>query len=425
MIDQQQDHLALVSPLLRRLRQAIIESPVSAPNLTNSFWKDIATSGSPIIEPSAESDASLVTWVYRELNRPIASIVIVDPFSWKHPETRQFARLDGTDIWFLTWTVRNDLRGTYSFRISWVDGEVSDGQTDPLGRSRDSHGQLQGSGTSVLVMPNAAPLSWRYTHDSVPRGTAHSHRFRSRILDNERSIWVHTPADYDVGQASCPFIVIFDGEEPNHPAPELIDNLIAAGKIPPTVAILVDQIGMRDVELLGNPEFSRAIATELIPWLRTEYRISSDPADAILNGGSYGGLCSAYTALHHPDVFGNVIMHSPSCWVHPRVTSIWKERKGDMTPFPVGDPADTPLLIQEFRNNDRQPVRIWHEVGTVENGPPPARIWQTFGNRWLHDILVLKGYDTAYREYVGGHDQAWWRGTLADGLLWVFGQPEE
>jgi hypothetical protein len=54
------------------------------------------------------------------------------------------------------------------------------------------------------------------------------------------------------------------------------------------------------------------------------------------------------------------------------------------------------------------------------NGPPPAQIKRSFGHRWLHDVLVSKGYDTVYREFAGGHDAAWWRGTFADALLWVF-----
>lgn len=386
-----------------------------------AFWEEREREGTPLIEPADDDNVSLVTWLWREGERAIASVEVIEPFSWKDRSARQLTKLGDTDIWYLTWRVRSDLRGAYGFRILWADGEESRDVVDPLARVYEGDGWHAEEGrTSVLVMPNAAPLIWRYADASVPRGRQQEHLFRSDILGNERRIWVHTPANYDKSAGPYPFIVIFDGEEPGYPGPEVIDNLIAAGKIPPLVAIMVDQIEIRDQELPGNPDFSRALATELVPWLREEYNLAADPADAILNGGSYGGFCSAYTALHHPDVFGNVIMHSPSAWMHPQLMETWEQKQGDMTADPVGQPADIPYLIQQFRDTERQPIRIWHECGAVENGPAPARIWQTFGNRWLHDILRLKGYDTTYREYIGGHDHAWWRGTIADGLIWVF-----
>lgn len=410
----------IISPRLRSLAESITSAPDQSERLLQEFWAVVQQEGTPLIEPSDTPNACLVTWLYREGDREVAGVELSEPFSWRGSDARQLANLAGTDIWYLSWNVRNDLRGGYGFRVMWADGSEPGHGSDPLAREYEGDGWEEEGRTSVIAMPEAAPLTWRHADPSVPRGTMHDHTYRSDILNNERKILVHTPATYDATSGPYPFIVIFDGEEPGHAAPEVIDNLIAAGKIPPLVAILVDQLEIRDVELPGNPDFSRAIATELIPWLRQEYNLSSDPRDAILNGGSYGGFCSAYTALHHPDVFGNVVMHSPSSWMHPNVTRTWAERKGDMTAEPVGTPADVPLLIQEYLSAEPVPIRIWHECGGVENGPAPARIWQTFGNRWLHDILRLKGYDTTYREYIGGHDHVWWRGTIAEGLIWVF-----
>ncbi len=114
-------------------------------------------------------------------------------------------------------------------------------------------------------------------------------------------------------------------------------------------------------------------------------------------------------------------MQSGSCWMHPSVLGGYVDPTGKPAPLPVGEGAQVPSIIAAYQAADAVPVRIYQECGTVENGPPPARIWQTFGNRWFHDLLELKGYDTVYREYVGGHDDAWWRGTFADGLIWLFG----
>jgi enterochelin esterase-like enzyme len=45
-----------------------------------------------------------------------------------------------------------------------------------------------------------------------------------------------------------------------------------------------------------------------------------------------------------------------------------------------------------------------------------------FINRELRDILLVKGYPVTYREFYGGHDYFYWRGSLADGLIALLGQ---
>jgi enterochelin esterase family protein len=36
--------------------------------------------------------------------------------------------------------------------------------------------------------------------------------------------------------------------------------------------------------------------------------------------------------------------------------------------------------------------------------------------------LRAKGYEVRYQEFAGDHDYINWRGTLADGLIWLFGR---
>jgi enterochelin esterase family protein len=41
--------------------------------------------------------------------------------------------------------------------------------------------------------------------------------------------------------------------------------------------------------------------------------------------------------------------------------------------------------------------------------------------RALRDVLLAKGYEVHYQQFVGGHDGLSWRGTLADGLIALLG----
>ena len=40
----------------------------------------------------------------------------------------------------------------------------------------------------------------------------------------------------------------------------------------------------------------------------------------------------------------------------------------------------------------------------------------------MRDVLLAKGYEFNYQQFVGGHDYLSWRGTFADGLLALIGR---
>ncbi len=414
---------SLISPRLRRLERDLADDDAGRDDLIEQFWNEMATAGTPFVEAiPGDSNVALVTFLWRETG-PTRAVRLYEPVSWRPVEERMLERMSGTDIWHLTWKMSTTLRAGYGFSVVPAGDDLPSEQwpettCDPLNRHLRPSDWRAGAMESTLVMPDAEELPWDLTGDERLAGELHEEVFTSEILGNERPVWIYTPPGYDSTGSRYPLVVIFDGES-FHGAPRALDALISAGELPPMVAVLVNQIEIRDVELPCNPEFSRAMAQELVPWVRSNWNVTSDPAGTVLNGCSFGGLCSAYTALKHPEVFGNVVMQSGSCWYHPSVIDAYRSGASP-DEMVVGQPAATPTIITEYMASEPVPVRIYQECGNVENGPPPARIWQIFGNRWLHDILVLKGYDTYYREFNGGHDDMWWRGTFADGMRWVF-----
>ena len=60
----------------------------------------------------------------------------------------------------------------------------------------------------------------------------------------------------------------------------------------------------------------------------------------------------------------------------------------------------------------------------IVRGPVLGRAWDGTleSNRHMRDVLLAKGYDVHYREFVGGHDYLSWRGLLADGLISLIGK---
>src|SRR6266498_1466790 len=114
-------------------------------------------------------------------------------------------------------------------------------------------------------------------------------RFKSQILNAEYSLSLYTPAGYEQNRRRCWLVIAFDGGFRRMDV--TLDNLLAAGKIPPLVVAGVQNISsqtrMRDLDC--SDEFASFLAKELVPWARKTYRVYNDPAHTIVGGMSLGG----------------------------------------------------------------------------------------------------------------------------------------
>jgi enterochelin esterase-like enzyme len=257
---------------------------------------------------------------------------------------------------------------------------------------------------SVVELPAAPVQPWLAPRADANHGELVQQQRRSEILDNERRIWVYTPPGYQPDDEPYPLLVLFDGDVVRGPIPfpTILDNLIDDGRIPPMVAVLVDSLTqeVRNRELPCGAAFLEYLTDELLPWARTQYRITTDPARTIVAGQSHGGQAAAFAALRRPDVFGNVISQSGSFWWSP------------------DDDHEHEWLTRQYAASERRPVRIYLDVGLLERGPAPDDGPSLLvANRHLRTILQTKGYDLTYTEFNGAHDYICWRGSLADALI--------
>ena len=96
-------------------------------------------------------------------------------------------------------------------------------------------------------------------------------------------------------------------------APQTLDALIRAGRVPPIAAIFLEGSDDRFQDIATTRRMADSIAREVLPWAKTALD-SVDARHTIVAGYSASGLASAYAAFVHPDVIGNLLSQSGAHW---------------------------------------------------------------------------------------------------------------
>ena len=413
MILPAQTEVKYDSPRLMTLAKELKSGKKSA---TEEFWKDM-DGKAPLIEPIADEKENFwVTYLWRS-GKEIGNVLVTGGYPTGNFQ-KTLLRMADTDIFYLTERIPKDARYIYTFVVTKSIQKPPSGskepetvtvamsEPDPLNPNYYVFG-------SVCELPGALPQPWSKPLPGVAAGQLEDHIIKSSILKQDRKITVYTPAGYKKTEKPYGLVVFFDGllEFPAVPAAVILDNLIAKGKIPPVVAATIHNISgkTRSPDLSCSKDFADFLATEMVPWIRKNYHVTSDPQQTTIQGISLGGLMSFYVGLKHSEVFGNVLAQSSSLWYYPK----WFD-----TTLPPHS-SDRGWLSRQYALSPKLNLRIWMEVGRFETDYQFDMIRE---NRRMRDVLEAKGYPVAYSEYNGGHDYVTWRGTLADGLIALLGK---
>lgn len=223
-----------------------------------------------------------------------------------------------------------------------------------------------------------------------------------------RQIWIYTPRDYDARRAQAyPLIVAFDGVEyrDTMPLPLILDTLTARGRIPPCVAVLIDngEGGVRIADLGNAAKMVQFLERQLMPFMRSNYRVATDAHRVIVTGSSAGGLAAAFVAFERSDLFGNVLSQSGAFWRGAEASNA----------------APYEWLTAQIAAAPKKDVRFFLDVGELEDHATLGGSGPNFrdANRRLRDALKARGYEFTYTEVPNGqHAPAYWMTRLPVGI---------
>lgn len=181
----------------------------------------------------------------------------------------------------------------------------------------------------------------------------------------------------------------------------VIDNLVHRGEMPVTIGVFVDpgQPGHRNAEYdAADDTYATFLLTEVLPRVREVHRISDDPQQWAIAGGSSGGNCAFTVAWHRPDRFRRVLTFLAS-----------------FTQMPGGNPYPELIRVQASK-----PLRIYMQAATRDLGwDRPEMNWFS-SNLQVAAALAERGYDHRLVLGDGGHNPNHGGAILPNALRWLW-----
>jgi enterochelin esterase family protein len=237
----------------------------------------------------------------------------------------------------------------------------------------------------------------------------------------ERHVYVYIPKQYVPG-TPVPFMVVQDGRSYVKRMVNIMDNMIAAKRLPPMVLVLADSGGsdaqgsQRGLEYDSlSDRYSNWVEQELLPAVSQRYGVTftGDPEGRATMGGSSGAAAAWTMAWYHPERYRKVLSYSGTF-----VNQAWPP-----------DPK-TPRGAWEYHATmipkaAKKPIRIWMEVGEKDNRfDNPEDTWHNWplANNRMAEVLKKKGYDYRYVFAMGGGhvDNRVVMQTLPAALEWLW-----
>lgn len=253
------------------------------------------------------------------------------------------------------------------------------------------------------------------------------HELRSEIMGNSRLLRVWVPPGYDgTGAISYPVLYLNDGQNlfesttafagEHWQVGETASRLIAENKIRPLVIVGIDNTKNRAAEYIPyksrDPRILRPkgksypdfLQREIMPFIEDRYPVAGSPENTGLGGSSLGGLITLYTELAAPNVFGRLLIESPSLFVAER------------------------QIIEDARRFQTWPSRVYLGMGTQEVGNVEKDAKILGDLRELETILRQADFDERSEKHLlkvrivdgATHRESAWAARLPEALEFLY-----
>lgn len=292
---------------------------------------------------------------------------------------------------------------------------------------------------AVLSIPSGSGTN---TATATAVGTITATGFTSKVLAEKLNYNVYLPAGYDESKDRYPVIYLLHGRGDTMSAwtqvKSDLDSMIAAGEIPPTIAIMPDAPWSSAANYYVDSAYKGAVPgrpvesafiTDLIPHVDKTYRTIATRTGRAIAGYSMGGYGAMRYSLAYPKLFAASIVLSPADYTPlPPTGSSAREfgayGKGKKLFVPaIYKSLNYPALFPSFIKT-KLTTHMFIAAGDDEyKEPDPKDVDHDIdfeAHKLYNAAIRVPGISAQLRIVNGGHDWGTWEPTFVEGAKYIF-----
>ncbi len=247
----------------------------------------------------------------------------------------------------------------------------------------------------------------------LPKVHLISEEFEIPQLNKTRRIWALLPYDYEESKETYPVLYLQDAQNLFNEKAKYgnweIDKKLAVMseyKIGKIIVIAIehaehDRIKEYNVgkTLLGvgqGKKYIRFITDTLKPFVDKNFRTKPEREFTGIGGSSMGGLVSIFSGLMYPEVYGKLMIFSPSLWVIPKM---------DFNNIDFSEPGDTKIYL--YAGGDESATMIEH-------------VKKFKKNMIQNEFVTSKMKINLSINMLGKHNETYWSDEFPKAIEWLF-----
>jgi enterochelin esterase-like enzyme len=269
-----------------------------------------------------------------------------------------------------------------------------------------------------------------FTALAQQHGTTEVHGYKSSVLGKDVNYAVYLPPGYSPDTRKYPILFLLHGYSGNHLSwlnegamGKITDELLDKNEITPLIIVTADvgnswYINAAD----GSGRYEDMYINEFIPLMESRYGAIGGKNGRFIGGLSMGGYGSLLYAIKYPEMFSVCIAMSPAVFTDEEFV---ERIKGKGTNFNMNS-------LYGVKNATMS--ELWKQnsiINSVKTIPDKNKNTVYFyidcgdddflykGNSTLHIVMRDRKIPHEYRVRDGGHEWAYWRQCLHDGLIYI------
>lgn len=300
----------------------------------------------------------------------------------------------------------------------FTKGDWSEVEIDQYGNRTENRSCKQHNGVRKEHVPKWRRNWLPFKPNFLPVVELISEAFEIPQLNKKRKVWALLPHDYQTSNERYPVLYLQDAQNLFNEQAQYgnweIDKKLAVMseyKIGKIIVIAIEHaeqdrikeynVGKTVLGVGQGKKYIRFLTDTLKPFIDKTYRTKPEREFTGIGGSSMGGLVSIYSGLMYPEVYGKLMIFSPSLWVVPKM---------DFNQADFSEPGTTKIYL--YAGGDESATMIKH-------------VKQFKKNIQQHEEMSDKTKIKLSINLQGKHNETYWSDEFPKAIEWLFFNTKE